>query len=112
MSKPDLDTLEGMVLVDGEPVFAEPWEAQAFALCLSLHQGGVFTWTEWADALSAEIHSGTHKPYYRPYYRHWLTALEALLDQKGLTSDDAITKRESQWHQAAARTPHGEPIEL
>ncbi|MEO0498318.1 MAG: nitrile hydratase accessory protein [Pseudomonadota bacterium] len=108
MSKPELDALEGITLQEGEPVFAEPWEAQAFALCLSLHQRGVFTWTEWADALSAEIHSGTQKPY----YRHWFTALEALVAQKGLTNDDAITKREAEWHQAAARTPHGEPIEL
>ena len=41
---------------DGEgPVFREPWEAQAFALVVQLHQRGLFTWKEWADTLSAEI---------------------------------------------------------
>ena len=34
------------------PVFAEPWQAQAFALVVRLHAEGAFTWTEWAAALS------------------------------------------------------------
>ena len=37
------------------PVFREPWEAQAFAITLALHERGLFTWTEWAAALAAEI---------------------------------------------------------
>jgi nitrile hydratase accessory protein len=37
------------------PMFREPWEAQAFALVLSLHERGVFSWTEWATALGDEI---------------------------------------------------------
>jgi hypothetical protein len=32
------------------PVFREPWEAQAFALALSLSERGVFSWKEWAAA--------------------------------------------------------------
>jgi len=108
LSKPELEALEGIALEDGEPVFAEPWEAQAFALCVTLHQRGVFTWNEWADALSAQIHGDDEKPY----YRHWLAALEGLVAQKGLADPTAIEKREAEWHDAAARTPHGEPIEL
>ena len=38
-----------------DPVFREPWEAQAFAMTVLLHQQGLFTWTEWAQALSAQI---------------------------------------------------------
>ena len=30
------------------PVFREPWEAQAFALTLSLYDRGLFKWPEWA----------------------------------------------------------------
>jgi len=26
------------------PVFREPWEAQAFAMALTLHERGLFTW--------------------------------------------------------------------
>lgn len=113
MSLHDLTTLpdgavEGMVLDGGEPVFNEPWEAQAFAMTISLHAKGVFTWDEWANALSTQIHSGEK----RDYYRHWLAALEALMVTKGLATQKAISDREQEWHEAAARTPHGEPIEL
>lgn len=97
-----------ITLHEGEPVFSEPWEAQAFAMAVSLHQNGVFGWDEWAAALSAEIHSGVD----RPYYRHWLTALEKLAAQKGLTSASELVAREQAWHDAAAATPHGAPIIL
>jgi len=104
----DLKSLPEMVLVDDEPVFNEPWEAQAFAMVINLHQKGAFTWAEWADALSSQIHGDTQ----REYYQHWLSALEALVAEKQLTSTDALNNRKAQWHEAAARTPHGEPIEL
>ena len=97
-----------MVLDGGEPVFQEPWEAQAFALVLNLYESGQFTWDEWAAFLSAEIHSGTE----RDYYRHWLTALEKLVAEKQLTSARDLAERTQAWHDAAARTPHGQPIEL
>ena len=106
--KPDLKSLEGMVLDGDEPVFNEPWEAQAFAMAVSLHQNGTFTWKDWAEALSAEIHGGED----RDYYHHWLAALEKLAAEKSLISAEAIDSREQEWHDAAARTPHGEPIEL
>jgi hypothetical protein len=32
---------------EGEPVFAEPWQAQAFALAVKLSEQGHFTWKEW-----------------------------------------------------------------
>ena len=38
-----------------EPAFQEPWEAQAFAMAVSLYQQGLFGWDEWAAALSNEI---------------------------------------------------------
>ncbi len=37
------------------PVFEEPWQAHAFAMTVSLHERGVFTWSEWSHALSQEI---------------------------------------------------------
>lgn len=100
--------LPGITLADDEPVFNEPWEAQAFAMAVALHKKGLFTWTEWADALSTEIHGPTE----RDYYRHWLCALEKLTAQKQAVSPLELQKREDDWHRAAARTPHGEPIEL
>lgn len=104
----NLSHLPDMVLVDNEPVFNEPWEAQAFAMVIDLHQKGAFTWTEWAGALSTEI-QGTEQ---RSYYQHWLCALESLVTIKQLASTTALQSRKAQWHEAAARTPHGEAIKL
>ena len=108
MTKPDLTAIPGMRLQDDEPVFNEPWEAQAFAMTVNLHQKGAFTWKEWADALSNEIHSGLE----RDYYQHWLSALEKIVADKKLSTADALAECKKAWHRAAAATPHGDPIEL
>ena len=104
----DLISLPDMALVENEPVFNEPWEAQVFAMVVNLHQNDAFTWTEWASALSKQIQ--TSEP--QAYYQHWLCALESLMAEKQLTSIDALLNRKAQWHEAADRTPHGQPIEL
>ncbi len=97
------------------PVFREPWEAQAFAMALSLHERGLFTWTEWAAALADEIKlaqacgdpdDGT------TYYRHWLATLEKLVAAKGVVTLEAQHRYRDAWDHAADRTPHGSPIEL
>lgn len=91
-----------------EPVFNEPWEAQAFALAVSLEQKGVFTWSEWARALGSEIEAqGT-----RSYYECWLAALEKLVEEKRLMSQTERLTRIDAWDRAARATPHGQPIEL
>ena len=88
--------------------FAEPWEAQAFALAVALQDQGVFTATEWADALGAEIARAPGEPY----YRQWLAALEGLVAAKGLTDPETLSRYADAWGRAAERTPHGTPIEL
>jgi nitrile hydratase accessory protein len=97
------------------PVFEAPWQAQAFALVLSLYDKGFFTWPEWAAALATEI--GRAAAAGEPdtgdsYYRHWLSALERLVTAKGLTTPDVLTRYRNAWDAAAERTPHGVPIEL
>ena len=107
--------LPGMPLDDGEPVFAEPWMAQAFAMTLALHQRGLFTWTEWADALARQISAAQaagDADRGDTYYRHWLAALEALVAAKGASSREELARYRDAWDQAAERTPHGQPIEL
>lgn len=91
-----------------EPVFREPWEAQAFAMTVVLHQRGLFTWTEWADALSAQIASAPELPY----YQHWLTTLESIVAAKGASSPAELTRYQRAWQHAADRTPHGQSIDL
>ena len=101
---------------DGQgPVFRAPWEAQAFALALALHERGAFTWNEWATALSQAIHraqAAGDPDTGETYYRHWLDALETLVIAKGLADADRLHALEHAWEAAAGRTPHGRPIEL
>lgn len=109
MSTLDLKSLQGMVLDQNEPVFSEPWEAQAFALVIGLYEKKVFTWSEWADTLSKTIHADDGCT---PYYELWLTSLESIVKQKTLTNETEILARKSQWQAALLATPHGQPIEL
>ena len=98
-----------------EPVFAEPWQAQAFALVIELSKRGYFTWPEWtqalAQALKASAVRGESDDGSR-YYEHWLAALERLVLAKGLTDSNALAKRKSAWTEAYRHTPHGKPVVL
>ncbi len=97
------------------PVFREPWEAQAFAMALALHERGLFSWSEWAAALSAEIkraQAAGDPDTGETYYRHWLAALERLIAEKGVTTSETLHRYRDAWDHAADRTPHGLPIEL
>ena len=97
------------------PVFRAPWEAQAFALALALHERGVFTWPEWAAALTDAIRraqAAGDPDTGQTYYHHWLDALEGLVIAKGLADSQRLHALEHAWEAAAERTPHGQPIEL
>ncbi len=98
-----------------DPVFAEPWQARAFALAMKLSDGGYFTRKEWTAALArelscaatrGEVDDGSH------YYEHWLAALEALAVAKGLADRHTLAARKEAWREAHHRTPHGKPVEL
>ena len=96
-------------------MFAEPWQAQAFAIAVNLSEKGYFTWKEWAAALADELKAaadrgepddGSH------YYEHWLTALERMVASKGLSDPSALIERKKAWADAYRHTPHGKPVEL
>ncbi|EHL97795.1 nitrile hydratase accessory protein [Acetobacteraceae bacterium AT-5844] len=95
---------------EGEPVFREPWEAQAFAMAVSLHATGHFTWAEWAEALGRHIAADRCGDV--AYYQHWLAALEELVAAKKILDPTRLATRREEWRQAAAATPHGQPILL
>ncbi len=97
------------------PIFAEPWQAQAFALAVKLSEHGHFTWTEWAGALSDELKAAEARG--EPddgsqYYHHWVAALERLVTTKGLTDSPALLARKEAWADAYRHTPHGKPVVL
>ena len=107
--------LSGQPRDDSGPVFREPWEAQAFAMTLALHQRGLFSWTEWAEALARQIRTeqaAGDADLGDTYYRHWLAALEGLVAAKGASSVEELTRYQRAWDHAADRTPHGRSIEL
>ena len=88
--------------------FAEPWHAQAFALAAALHERGLFSWSEWSQALSAEIARAPE----RDYYENWLEALEVLIAAKGAGTRVELAALAQSWLEAAEATPHGQPIVL
>jgi len=97
------------------PVFREPWEAHAFAMALTLHARGLFSWTEWAATLADEIRRAQARgdsDTGETYYRHWLATLERLVAEKGIASHATLSRYRDAWDHAADRTPHGKPIEL
>jgi len=110
-----VDAVPGIPRDADGPVFREPWEAQAFAVAVALHERGVFTWPEWAEALATEIRRAQEAgdpDTGETYYRHWLAALERLVAEKGVTDLRTLGRYAEAWGHAAERTPHGTPIEL
>jgi nitrile hydratase accessory protein len=122
LSRPDsageterLDALQHLPRETDGPVFAEPWEAQAFALAVKLSEQGHFTWKEWAATLGDELKAAADRG--EPddgsrYYHYWLAALERLVTAKGLTDRAALETRREAWADAYRHTPHGKPVEL
>jgi nitrile hydratase accessory protein len=117
-STPDANILAALPRLprdeDG-PVFAEPWQAQAFALAVKLSEEGHFTWKEWTTALANELQAAAERG--EPddgskYYEHWLAALERLVAEKRLTDINALEERKVAWADAYRHTPHGKPVEL
>ena len=99
----------------GGPVFAEPWQAQAFALAVRLSEQGHFTWKEWASALAGELEATARRG--QPddgsrYYEHWLAALERIVTEKGLADSTTLRTRKAAWVTAYQSTPHGQPVQL
>jgi nitrile hydratase accessory protein len=110
-----INSLPGLPSNDEGPVFAEPWQAQAFAMAVKLSEQGLFTWKEWATTLAEELQSaanqgnpddGTH------YYNHWVSALERLVTDKSQIESITLRERKEAWADAYRHTPHGSPVSL
>jgi nitrile hydratase accessory protein len=93
---------------DEEPVFSEPWEAQAFAMAVKLNETGRFTWSEWSEMLARQIAANPE----HSYYENWLSALENIVERKAMITRGERLHCIEDWDHAARATPHGKPIEL
>lgn len=92
--------------------FDEPWQAEAFALVVGLHEKGLFSWSEWAETLSGHLHGSDTAPDGSDYYARWLRALETLLSRHGVAGPERFDQLQAAWQRAARATPHGQPIRL
>ena len=122
MSQPDSNPESGNLAAlqpqrgnDDEPVFAEPWQAGAFALGVVMSEKGHFTQKEWAAALGSELRASVARG--EPddgsrYYECWLTALERLLVENQLSDAGRLQAAKEAWAEAYRHTPHGKPVEL
>jgi nitrile hydratase accessory protein len=115
VTTPDLAALPAIPRDADGPVFRAPWEAQAFAMAVLLHERGHFTWPEWAARLAAEIAGAAargERDDGTRYYHHWLAALEKISAEKRIVLADELAARREAWADAARATPHGKPIVL
>lgn len=115
LQKAALDDVQSIPRDEGEPVFAEPWEAEVFAMAISLHEQGLFTWKEWASSLGQTIKSANNldnSDTADNYYMHWLRTLEQLIVSKQIADQDHLDEMYTAWDRAAQSTPHGQAIEL
>ena len=97
------------------PVFEAPWQAQAFALAVTLSERGHFSWATWARTLADELAAADARG--EPddgsrYYHHWVAALERLVVELGLSAATVLAERKEAWADAYRHTPHGQPVEL
>jgi nitrile hydratase accessory protein len=113
---PALDSLPRLPNLGEEgPVFAEPWQASAFALAVSLSREGYFTWSEWAQALGDELKASAARGEPEDgsrYYDCWLAALERLIISRRLSDAASMAACREAWADAYRHTPHGQPVQL
>ena len=98
-----------------QPVFAEPWEAHAFAIAVKLSEKGLFKWSEWTNTLAEEIKEAKEQgnpDFGNTYYQFWLSALETILLEKNILKKSDLNSKMEQWHHAYLSTPHGNPVKL
>ena len=103
------------VINEQHPVFAEPWEAHAFAITVKLSEKGLLKWSEWTDALTEEIKMAKEQglpDFGNNYYQFWLSALETILLEKNILKNSDLKSRIEQWRSAYLSTPHGKPVKL
>ena len=98
--------------VHDAPVFAEPWQAEAFAMVVALHERGLFSWANGPRRCRAEVNKPGAAADGSDYYECWLRALETLLAAKGVAATSDVDRLSEAWQRAAHATPHGKPILL
>jgi nitrile hydratase accessory protein len=95
---------------NGELVFAEPWESRAFGLAMTLSDAGAFDWEDFRQALIARIaawQKAAEPGACYSYYRCWLEALQQVLVDHAVLTDDAVRDRVAELAARPAGWDHG-----
>ena len=98
-----------------QPMFAEPWEAHAFAIVVKLSEKGLFKWSDWTNALAEEIKEAKEQgnpDFGNTYYQFWISALETILLEKNILKKSDLKSMMEQWRRAYLSTPHGNPVKI
>ncbi len=114
MSRPD-PAVAPLPAKEGEPIFAEAWEAEVLGLAYSLIEAGRITNAAWSDALgaarAAQVARGEVDTR-QAYYLAAIEALEKVVEEAGLAKASELSERKADWTQAYETTPHGKPVVL
>ncbi len=115
MSPPEASAIAPLARRDGEPTFAEPWQAEVLALAFALSERGVFAAAKWSESLGKELRRAEARGApddQDTYYAAALAAPEKLVAAVGSISAEALCLRTDEWRRAYLETPHGQPVEL
>lgn len=99
----------------GEPVFRDSWEAEAYAIGNLLVKEGHLLPAEWMQRMAAAIaqaQAAGDPDCGDTYYLHWCAALESVCFDREWISPDLYQQQLALWAQAIANTPHGVPLAL
>ena len=114
-----VEALVGDLQGAGDQAFTQPWELRAFAMAVAAYEDGQYEWSEFQESLVGSIGSWERDSHGEPwsYYQHWLTALEAVLAQKGTLPDAAALEERTQTVLATPRNAnhhraHREPVAI
>jgi len=108
-------SLKPLVGTDGDPVFDEAWQAQALAMADSLVTSGLFSASNWSEALGQSLKESEHRAdidSQHTYYCCVLKTLEQLIQNHSDIDAKLIDRKRDDWEQAYLRTPHGQGVTL
>jgi nitrile hydratase accessory protein len=109
------ETLMPLLAKDGEPLFDEPWQAEALAIADNLVQAGMFSPTLWSDTLGKHLKNAVangEPDTSLTYYNAVLTALEELVAANSNINQTDMRGKRKDWESAYLSTPHGQPVRL
>lgn len=109
----DTPSIDPLLREEGRPLFADSWEAEAFAIGQLLVAQELVTPKEWYDVISDEIRKAQaagDPDRGDTHYLHWMNALERICIEKDLVDPQILQEHVRIWGLAVANTPHGVPI--